>query len=341
MSSGLSHGPARVCQISWRGNDRNMLARQKCCCHRTAGLGIPVEVAPILRYLGTPVSPQALSAVLCQPCQRCLMWPVPCAVGCARLEPPASHVGMVFCSGHICLPSIGQGPAQLPAGVPVCHACVTAALPCHQHAWLPAASSSQQPPHREAPDPQPLARCPTPAVSRETLDSQRQLCHENNLYHGLLGCYLSPGAFWGNLVFMGKPEEEQEVSRLHRLARHQEPSSDTRHPGVQECATPSLEAQSPPGLPQLHSCTWLGGVFPTRSGRAVDGGRAVPPAAEPTSLPLAVAAVTVVVARPHCPRVPPQLSLRLLLRRRGPRIPRLFLGWPYQPSCPCCRLPPH
>lgn len=159
VSSGLSHGAARVCQISWRGNDRNMLARQKCCCHQTAGLGIPVEVTPILRYLGTPVSPQALSAVLCQPCQRCLMWPAPCAVGCARLEPPASHGNGFLLRTHLS-PFDRAGTCSAASWGPsvpcLCHCCSSmppaCLAPCCQ--LLPAAPSQG--------GPRPPAPCPLP-----------------------------------------------------------------------------------------------------------------------------------------------------------------------------------
>ncbi|XP_017590657.1 PREDICTED: uncharacterized protein LOC108446941 [Corvus brachyrhynchos] len=133
-----------------KGMREIMLARQKCCCHQTAGLGIPVEVAPMLSSLGTPMSPQALSAVLCQPCQGCLMWPVPCAVGCARLEPPASHGNGLLLRTHLSpLDRAGTcSAASWGPSVPcLCHCCSSmppvCLAPCHQ--LLPAAPSQGGP----------------------------------------------------------------------------------------------------------------------------------------------------------------------------------------------------
>lgn len=94
---------ASVCMLNFLAfkNERNMLARQKCCCHQTAGLGIPVEVAACLCCLGIPVSLETLFALLCQPCQECLMCPVPCAVGCARMGPPDSSGNVILLKAHL------------------------------------------------------------------------------------------------------------------------------------------------------------------------------------------------------------------------------------------------
>lgn len=138
------------------------------------------------------------SAVFCQPCQGCLMC-LSLVQVCARLGPPASSGNVFFCSGHICLPSAGRGPAQLPAGVPVCHACVTTAPPASVPGSLPPTPPSSPCTGRP---PTPLAPCPLPhSVSRETLDFQRQLCHENVF---TVGCCLSPRTFWGESCVHGR-----------------------------------------------------------------------------------------------------------------------------------------
>lgn len=261
-----------------------MLARQKCCCHQTARLGIPVEVAACLCCLGTPVSLQTLSAVLCQPCQGCLMWPVPCAVGCARLGPPASSGNVFLLKAHLS-PFGWAGTCSAASWGPsvpcLCHHCSSmppaCLAPCHQLL-----------PHGEAPDPQPLIHCPTPTVSSETLDFQRQLCHKNIFTVGCWGA-ICPQEHFGGISC------SQQSQRRSRKCQGRTTWHNTRHPGGVDCAALSFEAQS--WLPS--SCTWLGGAFPPGSGRAADGGRAVSPAAEPTSLPLAV--TVLLVARPHCP----------------------------------------
>lgn len=142
--------------------------------------------------LGTPMSLQTLSAVLCQPCQGCLMWPVPCAVGCARLGPPVSSGNVFLLKAH--LSPFGWAGACSAASWGLSVPCL-----CHRCSSMPPAcltSCHQLLLHGEAPDLKPLVHCPTPPVSRETLDSQRQLCHENIFTVG----YLSPRTFWGHLV---------------------------------------------------------------------------------------------------------------------------------------------
>lgn len=137
-------------------------------------------------------------------------------------------------------------------------------------------------------------------------------------------------------MFMAKPEEEQEVSGSHRLAQHQ------ATPACGLCNPILLRHRALPGSPRAvlglevsfpvaPGGLWMeAGQFPRGRAHITSSGSGGGDGAAGGEAPL------------PAPLSPPQLSLRLLLRRRGPRIPGLFLGWPYQPSCPLCRrLPPH
>jgi len=207
-------------------------------------------------------------------------------------------------------------------------------------AWVAAASPRRWPPPGEPPS-------PAPAFSRETLDLQRQLCHKSGFSGGLPGWHTPvtlalprggglpvPGSVSGGRSVHGKAKGGASGVRAA-------PPSTTlgplpRDPGVQERATPSLTAQDPPWQPPAPPPrSALGCLSRLPRGGRWDGGRAVPPAAarEPTSLPPVVTVAVAVAARP---RVPPGAPPACCARRRAPRIPWLFLGWPYQPSCPGC-----
>lgn len=275
------------------------------------------------------VSLQTLSAVFCQPCQGCLMC-LSLVQVCARLGPPASSGNVFFfCSGHICLPSAGQGPAQLPAGVPVCHACVTTAPPASVPGSLPATSPSS--PHTGRP-PTPLAPFPLPhSASTKTLDFQRQLCHENVFTVGCWGA-VYPQEHSGGILCSRESQRRSEKCQ-GCTAWH-----DSSHPVAWTVQPHPLRHRALPGTSVSTAALGLGVPFPVAQGgrrpgsfprgRAhitssgsdgAAGGEAPLPACPPPALPPAAAAPA----------------------QRGPRIPGLFLGWPYQPSCPCCRLPPH
>lgn len=223
-------------------------------------------------------------------------------------------------------------------------------------------SSSQQAPRGEAPSPSPAASLPLfpgrPWTSRGSFSAKVALLWATMSCRGATGpahflgagpCLEargcpSPGAFWGAVVFMGKQREEQAVLGLHcqdTPLRRWAPRSDTRHPATGPrcagacnpipCGTgPSLAPPSPAtelspgrlsllppgravgrrpgsssrgaGLPRAHI---------TSSGGGGGGGEAPLPVCPPLGAPSGCCA-----------------------RRRGPRIPWLFLGWPYQPSCP-------
>nr|XP_047924018.1 collagen alpha-1(I) chain-like isoform X2 [Anser cygnoides] len=104
-----------------------------------------------------------------------------------------------------------------------------------------------------------------------------------------------------------------------------------RHPApLQQVAAGPRGGAGAPGPAPRHMAP---SPAPAPQGRAVGQGGAgrFPPAAPacrgPTSLPPAA-------KRPPLPELPPRAPSACCARRRGPRIPRLFLGWPYQPSCP-------
>lgn len=104
-----------------------------------------------------------------------------------------------------------------------------------------------------------------------------------------------------------------------------------RHPApLQQAAAGPRGGAGAPGPAPRHMAP---SPAPAPQGRAVGQGGAgrFPPAAPacrgPTSLPPAA-------KRPPLPELPPRAPSACCARRRGPRIPRLFLGWPYQPSCP-------
>lgn len=209
---------------------------------------------------------------------------------------PLLPLGMFICSGHICLTSVGQGPAQLPAGVPVCHACVTAAPPCHQRAWLCATNSSQQPPYVEAPHPRPLVHCPTPAVSRDTLNFQRQLCHENIFTVCCWGA-VCPQEHSGGIRCPWQSQRRSEKRQGCTAWHH------TRHPGVRIVQAHPVGHRALPGPPSSTAALGSGVCVPlSPGGRCREAGQFL----EPTSLPLAAVTVTVLlVPRPQCP--PPAL----------------------------------
>lgn len=72
----------------------------------------------------------------------------------------------------------------------LCHCCSSmppaCLAPCHQLLL-----------HGEPPDPQPHVHCLAPPVSRETLDFQRQLCHENIFTVGCWGAVCPREHFGG------------------------------------------------------------------------------------------------------------------------------------------------
>lgn len=96
---------------------------------------------------------------------------------------------------------------------------------------------------------------------------------------------------------------------------------------------PPQQAAAGPRRVREHPTPLLSTWIPLHRGGQWDRGGAgrFPPAAPacrgPTSLPPAA-------KRPPLPELPPRAPSACCARRRGPRIPRLFLGWPYQPSCP-------
>lgn len=108
------------------------------------------------------------------------------------------------------------------------------------------------------------------------------------------------------------PENILGASHVHSKARGgagsvrvAPPCTTPGTPGVRTVQPHPLRLRALPGSPQPALSS--GVSFPlSPGGRWTEAGHF--PAADPTSLPLAVPAVTVLVARPHCPPVPPLSS---------------------------------
>lgn len=228
---------------------------------------------------------------------------------------PLLPLEVFFSSGHICST---QGPAQALTGIPSIPSRVHRS-PLLRASGIPGSllpASSRQSPRREAPS-------PLPHCFQGDLSPPEAALPQKWLYQG---CHASvPVSVY--------PQQQQHRSgwllrswetkgrskRCQGCTAWHDAGCPAPTPGTPLWGAGWCSADPHRTGPSLHPTATLslGGAFPhsPRGGRW-DGCWAVP-----TSLPLAavlLVLVLVVVARPHCPRVPPRRSLRVLRAPAGP-----------------------